>query len=196
MVSDRLKKFIFDKLYKELSHLEIIPYENSLFFIDRKEKYWYLELENNGTLYWRFGFFSEFFQPFSMESPVYVKIISNWVEEVLNHKVSTTMCSYILSTKPVEEVLNHKVSTTSNSPFRNEFGVEEVLNHKVSTTARVSPSNKTKVEEVLNHKVKKIKLGRYSTLSKVDEIVNHKVSITYQTELDKCNQVERVLNQN
>lgn len=174
MVSGRLKKFIFDKLYKELSHLEIIPYENSIFFIDRKEKYWYLELENNGTLYWRFGFFSEFFQPFSMESPVYVKIISDWVEEVLNHKVSTTL---------IDE-------------FYNDGMVEEVLNHKVSTTARVSPSNKTKVEEVLNHKVKKIKLGRYSTLSKVDEIVNHKVSITYQTELDKCNQVERILNQN
>ena len=128
MISDRLKKFIFDKLYKELSHLEIIPYDNSLFFIDRKEKYWYLELENNGTLYWRFGFFSEFFQPFSMESPVYVKIISDWVEEVLNHKVSTTIVKNISFPFKVEEVLNHKVSITYQTELDKCNQVERVLN--------------------------------------------------------------------
>ena len=172
MVSNRLKKFIFDKLYKELSHLEIIPYDNSLFFIDRKEKYWYLELENNGTLYWRFGFFSEFFLPFSMESPVYVKIISDWVEEVLNHKVSTTLPIAIPKRLRVEEVLNHKVSTTQTPPPFQELKVEEVLNHKVSATGVRNLENKISVEQLLKHKV----------------------SITYQTELDKCNQVERVLN--
>ena len=174
MVSDRLKKFIFDKLYKELSHLEIIPYENSLFFIDRKEKYWYLELENNGTLYWRFGFFSEFFQPFSMESPVYVKIISDWVEEVLNHKVSTTDCLNYYGLHLVEEVLNHKVKKIKFGRYSTLSKVDEIVNHKVSTTS-----------------------WSYSTpWNKVEEVLNHKVSITYQTELDKCNQVERVLNQN
>ena len=174
MVSDRLKKFIFDKLYKELSHLEIIPYDNSLFFIDRKEKYWYLELENNGTLYWRFGFFSEFFQPFSMESPVYVKIISDWVEEVLNHKVSTTIVKNISFPFKVEEVLNHKVSTTKGGGSLTALPVEEVLNHKVSTTINVD--------------------GTY--FLKVEEVLNHKVSTTQVNELDKRNQVERVLNQN
>ena len=153
MVSDRLKKFIFDKLYKELSHLEIIPYENSLFFIDRKEKYWYLELENNGTLYWRFGFFSEFFQPFSMESPEYVKIISDWVEEVLNHKVSATSINSSRQLFPVEEVLNHKVSATEGTEVFYIKKVEEVLNHKVSATGVRNLENKISVEEVLNHKV-------------------------------------------
>ena len=150
MISDRLKKFIFDKLYKELSHMEIIPYENRLFFIDRKEKYWYLELENNGTLYWRFGFFSEFFQPFSMESPVYVKIISDWVEEVLNHKVSTTIVKNISLPFKVEEVLNHKVSTT-NRFYHSSFGlVEQLLNHKVSITYQTELDKCNQVERVLN----------------------------------------------
>ena len=196
MVSDRLKKFIFDKLYKELSHLEIIPYDNSLFFIDRKEKYWYLEVENNGTLYWRFGFFSEFFQPFSMESPVYVKIISDWVEEVLNHKVSTTIVKNISFPFKVEEVLNHKVSTTKGGGSLTALPVEEVLNHKVSTTNRFYHSSFGLVEQLLNHKVKKIKLGRYSTLSKVDEIVNHKVSTTTNVDGTYFLKVEDVLNQN
>jgi hypothetical protein len=196
MVSDRLKKFIFDKLYKELSHLEIIPYDNSLFFIDRKEKYWYLELENNGTLYWRVGFFSEFFLPFSIESPVYVKIISDWVEEVLNHKVSTT--NYLLKKRQslVEEVLNHKVSTTTNVDGTYFLKVEEVLNHKVSTTYLLHHAIHAQVEEVLNHKVSTTRWSFGLTNFQAEEVLNHKVSITYQTELDKCNQVERVLNQN
>ena len=151
MVSDRLKKFIFDKLYKELSHLEIIPYDNSLFFIDRKEKYWYLELENNGTLYWRFGFFSEFFLPFSIESPVYVKIISDWVEEVLNHKVSTTTNvdgTYFLK---VEEVLNHKVSTTYLLRHAIHAQVEEVLNCKVSEIASVDGIIPPFIDKILDN---------------------------------------------
>ena len=62
-----LKDFIKQQLYDELSNAEIIPYNNSIWFIDREEKYWYFELEKNGNLYWRYSFFNNFFKIFSME---------------------------------------------------------------------------------------------------------------------------------
>ena len=89
-VSDRLKQLIFKQLYKELGNAEIIPYNDSIWFIDREEKYWYFEFENTGTLYWRYSFFPSFFTIFSLEREDFEPILSSWVEEVLNHKVSTT----------------------------------------------------------------------------------------------------------
>jgi len=56
MISDKLKKIIFDKLYKDLFKVEIIPYNDNLWFIDREYKYWYFELKKDGTLWWKYDF--------------------------------------------------------------------------------------------------------------------------------------------
>ena len=65
MVSDRLKDIIFKKLYKELSKVEIIPYKESVYFIDRDNKYWYFEYEKDGKLWYRYDFFKNFFVLFN-----------------------------------------------------------------------------------------------------------------------------------
>ena len=124
----RLKKIIFDKLYEDLKHVEIIPYNDSIWFIDREKKYWYLQYEKSGYLRWRFDFFTNFFRLFSMERSEYERVIADWVEEVLNSRVNTTpyllFCPFYL----VEEVLNSRVHTTIwQNGLINEL-VEEVLN--------------------------------------------------------------------
>ncbi len=154
-ISDKFKKFIFKKLYKDLSNVEIIPYKDSIWFIDRENEHWYFEYEKSGTLWWRYYFFEDFFKIFSLESNVYQSIISEWVEEVLNHKVETTQWSAIPGAFQVEEVLNCKVETTLPvSRFQIEL-VEEVLNCKVETTKRLHLVTRKRVEEVLNCKVLK-----------------------------------------
>ena len=150
MVSDKLKEIIFKKLYMDLRDVEIIPYEDSIYFINRKEKYWYLELEKNGTLYWRHSFFLDFFSLFSMECSEYVGLISEWVEEVLNHKVSATFKISAKRNTLVEEVLNHKVSEAS-PVFPDEFQVvEEVLNNKVLSSLPLTASTPGNMDEILN----------------------------------------------
>ena len=47
MVSERIKKIIFNKLYKDLGHVEIIDYNNDVWFIDRENKFWFLELKKS-----------------------------------------------------------------------------------------------------------------------------------------------------
>jgi hypothetical protein len=151
MVSDKLKQLIFNRLYKELGNAEIIPHKNSIWFINREEKYWYFELENNGNLYWRYNYFTNFFSWFSLEPNQFEPIISEWVDEVLNHKVSTTIYLKSLFCKRVEEVLNHKVSTTKVSLYQSWYLVEEVLNHRVNTTGLSAYDYNEMVEEVLNN---------------------------------------------
>ena len=168
----KLKQYIFNKLYKRLSNAEIIPYNNSIWFIDREERYWYFELENNGTLYWRYGFFPNFFMIFSMERDQFEPIISEWVEEVLNHKVSIPRSNDPINEKTVEEVLNHRVNTTQHYPFSARKAVEEVLNHKVSTTHGVKAYRWSNVEDVLNHKVETTKSFGGPKHFQVDKVLN------------------------
>lgn len=87
----KLKNIIFDKLYEDLSNLEIIPYKNSFVFINRDQKYWYLEYQKSGDLYFKHQFFVNFFSLFSIEYLDFQPIISEWVEEVLNCKVMRTI---------------------------------------------------------------------------------------------------------
>ena len=85
-----IKKRIFDKLYNDLKDVEIIDCGDSIWFVDREKKYWYLEYEKSGYLMWRQQFFYNFFLLFSMERSQYEQVIAEWVEEVLNCKVDTT----------------------------------------------------------------------------------------------------------
>jgi hypothetical protein len=105
MVPDKLKKIIFRKLYDDLSHVEIIPFRNSIWFIDREETFWYFELQSDGTLWWRYQFFSDFFILFSLERDDYQSILAQWVEEVLNSRVNKTDFYEHQPTRKVEEVL-------------------------------------------------------------------------------------------
>ena len=133
MVSDRLKDIIFKKLYKELSKVEIIPYKESVYFIDRDKKYWYFEYEKSNRLRWRYGFFLNFFVLFSLGPDDYEKVMGEWVEEVLNCKVHTTIYTSLPPLIAVEEVLNCKVHTTIPSKPTREWKVEEVLNCVLNT---------------------------------------------------------------
>lgn len=134
MVSDRLKNLIFKRLYKELSKVEIIPYQDSIYFIDRDNKYWYFEYEKDGKLWYRYDFFISFFVLFSLEWYEYDKVMGEWVEEVLNCRVTTISSLFNLYPNPVEEVINCKVTTISAAREYVGKKVEEVLGHKDDVT--------------------------------------------------------------
>ena len=153
MIHDRLKQIIFKKLYKDLSHVEIIPYEKSIWFIDREEKYWYLEYEKPDVLWWRWGYFTDFFTLFSIETEEFKWVLSEWVEEVLNCKVKTPHEEVPATLVMVEEVLNCKVKTPSNGRPFNFLKVEEVLNYKVKTPLFLLGVYTNQVEEVLDYNV-------------------------------------------
>jgi hypothetical protein len=151
---ERLKKIIFKKLDQDLGHAEIIVDDNnSIWFIDRGNKYWYLELKSVGVLWWRYSFFNDFFPLFGMERKEYEPVIAEWVEEVLKHGVSSTVPSKNTLPTTVEEVLKHGVSSTIQSWADLAVAVEEVLKHGVSSTEEGCFASRNRVEEVLKHGV-------------------------------------------
>ena len=174
----RLKKIIFDKLYEDLKNVEIIPYKESIWFIDREKKYWYLEYEKNGRLFWRYKFFEIFFLLFYLKRSEYERVIADWVEEVLNSRVNTTTDGRVQSPAKVEEVLNSRVNTTVMGFAFKSKPVEEVLNSRVNTTINATTINDIEVEEVLNFRVNTTQNTVPPPQCFVGEVLNSRVNIT------------------
>ena len=131
-MNERLKRIIFKKLDQDLGQAEIIVDDNkSIWFIDRANKFWYLELRSSGTLWWRYSFFRDFFPLFGMEREEYEPVIAEWVEEVLKRGVSSTRNRKNRILREVEEVLKRKVVSTSRAEYTSHLPVEEVLNNKL-----------------------------------------------------------------
>jgi len=180
-MNNKLKQIIFGKLYDDLKHVEIIQHEDSIWFIDRKEKYWYFEYEKSGKLWWRWDFFNPFFAIFSTERKEYEWIVAEWVEEVLNCKVDIPIVWPTLKTRQVEEVLNCKVEKSYTNRRKELERVEEVLNYRVEVSLKNSMDEIELVEEVLNCKVEEPR-GRVLCGNKVVYEVLNNTDKTFENE--------------
>lgn len=128
MISDKMRTLAFNHMNKWLGEVDIIPYRYSIYFIDRERKYWYFQYENDGTLWWRYNFFTDFFNIFSMEIQDYETILGEWVEEKLNLsniKVRPVKTNFCL----VDEVLNYKVKVTAGHFGDTPGKIEDILNN-------------------------------------------------------------------
>ena len=152
-MNPRLKQIIKNKLSEDLSSVSIINYNGSIWFIDPKLKYWYLELyKKTKTLWWRLDFFEDFFILFGMEQREFVPIIIEWVEEVLNSRVYITKVWRGIDSNGVEEVLDGKILSTVGNLPPSQVMVENVLKGEVISTYRQKRRQETQVEEILNTK--------------------------------------------
>ena len=153
-MNPRLKQIIKNKLSEDLSSVSVINYNGSIWFIDAKSKYWYLELyKKTKTLWWRLDFFEDFFILFGMEQREFVPVIIEWVEEVLNSRVYITKVWRGIDSNGVEEVLKGEVVSTLRDITPRFLRVEEVLNGEVVSTRRQKLRQETQVKEILNTKV-------------------------------------------
>lgn len=195
-MTDKLKRKIFKKLYSDLKNAEVISYNDSIWFIDREKKYWYLEYcKNGGQLWWRYNFFPNFFKIFALERKEYEPIISEWVEEVLNFKTTEPMAC-CTSDDEVEEILNSKINKSKATEVPNTEAVEEVLSFKVNESSYLSGTVDSRVERVLNSKVSKTNFttNGFFLDSKVDEILlNCKVNSHRRVPLSRLIEVENAL---
>jgi hypothetical protein len=111
-MTDRLKEFIFKKLSEDLSHAEVILHRGNIWFIDRENKYWYFEFQESGRLFWRWGFFDNFFKLFDIGYKEYEPLITEWFELFLHGKVEATQNLPLPHVVLLESVLRNGVKKT------------------------------------------------------------------------------------
>jgi hypothetical protein len=167
-MDDRLKKIIFRKLYQDLSHVEIIPHDDSVWFIDRDKEYWYLEYRNDGILYWRHSFFDKFFEVFSMKIEEFEPFIGEWCEEVLNYKVVNSGDLFFEQYEEVKEVLDSKVV-----PLARLHQVGELIECNIYTPTMFENGGVNVMKTVLNYKVDRMLPGDYMSDGEADQVLNY-----------------------
>jgi hypothetical protein len=173
-MNPRPKNIIKNKLSEDFSSVSIINYNGSIWFIDPKSKYWYLELyKKTKTLWWRLDFFEDFFILFGMEQREFVPIIIEWVEEVLNSRVYITKVWRGIDSNGVEEVLNGKILSTVGNLPPSQVMVEKILGEVVSTQGTPA-SFRMEVGEVLKSEVVSTYRQKRRQETQVEEILNTK----------------------
>jgi hypothetical protein len=178
-MNERLKRIIFKKLDQDLGHAEIIVDDNkSIWFIDRANKYWYLELRSSGTLWWRYTFFNDFFPLFGMVREEYEPVIAEWVEEVLKRGVSSTLTDILMELRTMEEVFNREVSSTLQSKIAYQNQVGEVLNSRVDTTLAMNFAFPPGVEEALKRGVSSTQRNHMNDCDELEEALKREVYST------------------
>jgi hypothetical protein len=176
---ERLKKIIFKKLDQDLGHAEIIVDDSkSIWFIDRANKFWYLELRSTGTLWWRYTFFNDFFPLFGMVREEYEPVIAEWVEEVLKRGVSSTTLINSSEDYWVEEALKRGVSSTLQSKIAYQNQVGEVLNSRVDTTLAMNFAFPPGVEEALKRGVSSTQRNHMNDCDELEEALKREVYST------------------
>ena len=194
-MNPRLKQIIKNKLSEDLSSVSIINYNGSIWFIDAKSKYWYLELyKKTKTLWWRLDFFEDFFILFGMEQREFVPIIIEWVDEVLNSRVYITKVWRGIDSNGVEEVLNGEVVSTIAEADVIVASVEEVFNGGVVTTRSPSGPRQVMVEEVLDGKILSTVGNLPPSQVMVENVLKGEVISTYRQKRRQETQVEEILN--
>jgi hypothetical protein len=192
-MNERLKRIIFKKLDQDLGQAEIIVDDNkSIWFIDRANKFWYLELRSSGTLWWRYTFFKDFFPLFGLERIEYEPVIAEWVEGVLKRGVSSTLRAF--GHFGVEEVLKRGVSSTYIEGDNLEVLVEEVLKRGVSSTRNRKNRILREVGEVLERGVSSTLHREFPLMDGgVEEALKRGVSSTQRNHMNDCDEMEEAL---
>ena len=194
-MNERLKRIIFKKLDQDLGHTEIIVDDSkSIWFIDRANKFWYLELRSSGTLWWRYTFFNDFFPLFGMVREEYEPVIAEWVEEVLKRGVSSTLTDILMELRTMEEVFNLEVSSTTYLELKQILEVEEVLKREVSSTLQSKIAYHNQVEEVLNRKVNSTQRNHMNDCDEMEEALKRGVSSFLNFDTPRNREVGRALN--
>ena len=195
-MNERLKRIIFKKLDQDLGQAEIIVDDNkSIWFIDRANKFWYLELRSSGTLWWRYSFFRDFFPLFGMERLEYEPVIAEWVEEVLKRGVSLTLSGFPLMDVGVEEVLKHEVFSIQRNHMNDCDELEEALKRGVySTQCNVGLQGSRPVEEVLESKASPTTVDNLSAVVTMEEALKLGVSSFLNFDTPRNREVGRALN--
>jgi hypothetical protein len=206
-MNDKLKKVIFDYVLKDMQKVEIIYYRNSIWFIDRKNRYWYFEYHKTDKhLWWRWSHFTQGLKIFSIDTEKEQYIFGELVNMILKkkqkleskypNKVFNTIGSVINFEDKDEEkvVVKNEIKTTDGYGWKPKPIVDEVLNNEVETIQRMPVTNQMFVEKVLNCDVETISATIMVPLSEIEELLNNEVKTT-PTEFEiTTNEVDNVLN--
>lgn len=204
-IHPKLKKLIAKYLVKDLYKVEIIYYRDSIWFIDRENRYWYFEYHKvDKHLWWRWSHFTQALKIFSMDAEKEQCIFGELVNMILTkkqnleskypNKIFKTVGSVINFKDKVGEELNFEVEKTLSGGARKTMDAHKVLDQEIKTTDGHGWKPRFVVDEVLNNEVETTNRVRQRRYEIVDKVLNNEVETTSGSDLAISQGLGEVLN--
>jgi hypothetical protein len=133
-INPRTIKIAMDKLYDDIKDAEVIPYSGDMWIINRKENYWYFDLDKDGTLWWREDFFNNFFKFFSIEKDEFVPLLINMVQDILNRKADSSLGSPVSFAGVMGDIIANKAKRKKGDHNYLDGRVEDILKNRREET--------------------------------------------------------------
>ena len=205
MISNRIKNLIFEFLLKDLTKVEIIYYRDSIWFIDRDNRYWYFEYHKvDKHLWWRWSHFTTALTMFSMEAEKEQYLLGELVNMILTkkqkleekypNKIFKTVGSVMNFEDKVDKVLNCEVETTGEMNAEQLWEVDKVLNYEVEKTAPMASVVPSWVDKVLNYEVEKTLSGGARKTMDAHKVLDQEIKTTIASHSGVYRKVDEVLN--
>jgi len=186
-MNDKLKKVIFNYLFKDIQKVEIIYYRDSIWFINRENRYWYFEYHKvDKHLWWRWSHFTQGLKIFSIDAEKEQSIFGELVNMILKkkqkleskypNKVLNTIGSVMNFEDKDEDVSKNEIKTTNGYGCKPKPVVDEVLNCEVETTSNMKAQQLWEVEKVLNYDIKTIEQDWYKSPQLIDDVLYPKTT--------------------
>jgi hypothetical protein len=127
MITEKIKKTFFNKLTKDLSDCDIICHNKSIWFIDENKKYWYIELDSNNELWWRYEYFNILISLFQFTEKEFNDLLIEWLEDILHYNIKPSLIGGAV----INDNIDLYVKNSSYSDRGNSVPVENILKYKI-----------------------------------------------------------------
>ena len=181
---DELKQMIFTIFNTQVKDADFYKHNDSTWLIFTNKKKWVFELTEEGTLWYNYYFFKNFFELLSLDVIENQNYITEWVEYTIQNVVKHTRNGFEYRPISVEETIQNGVKETKHNPIEDSLAMEEVIQNGVGKTRYLTHQAVRYVEDTIQNGVKYTRHRRHHPPGHVEDTIQNGVKETNWKRVD------------
>jgi hypothetical protein len=152
-MNNKLKKIIFDLIDSKTKGVDTYHHNGSMWLIFTDQKKWVIEFTKQGTLWYNFNFFKQFFKYLSLDVIENQDYITQWVEDTIQNGVRSTQFKQGTGNGIVEDTIQNGVRSTDSWSGKPFVDVGHIIQNGVRNTDWSCLPMKSSVEDTIQNGV-------------------------------------------
>jgi hypothetical protein len=152
---NELKQIVFTIFNTQVKDADVYYNNGSTWLIFTNKKKWVFELTKEGTLWYNYYFFKNFFELLSLDVIENQNYITEWVGNTIQNGVKYTQKVVVRQLAFVDDTIQNGVKETKHNPFEDGLAMEEAIQNGVKETKMEEHHRLREVVQTVNNGVKK-----------------------------------------
>lgn len=169
---------IFTIFNAQVKDADFYKHNDSTWLIFTNKKKWVFELTKEGTLWYNYYFFKNFFELLSLDVIENQNYITEWVEDTIQNGVKDTKQFSTTSWRGVDDAIQNGVKYTSHHGHRYGSHVDDTIENGVKCTNPREPLLFVPVDDTIQNGVKETKHNPIEDSLAMEEVIQNGVGKT------------------